>query len=200
MTDEGPPIENLTRRLAECPPDFLAAPRVGGAGTVQVAAVVSDLLRDLGGAPLPAQMAAQFRGRSARADRNRLSVVLVACWLLHDAGLRPSTAAAAAARRDAALALLAGGLAEAAAHTRADQFVTDSDRREELARLCLRALGLRPAGETEAQAQDRLAALNAAERQRVIKAAQQAEARAAAIRAEMQRRAIEDANAKAMRE
>ena len=50
------------------------------------------------------------------------------------------------------------------------------------------------------QAQDRLATLNAAERQRVIEAAREAEARAQAIREAMRRREIEEANAKAMRE
>ena len=45
------PIERLTRRLAECPQEFLAEPWSGpkdGDGLVRVAAVVSDLLTDLG--------------------------------------------------------------------------------------------------------------------------------------------------------
>jgi hypothetical protein len=50
----------------------------------------------------------------------------------------------------------------------AKRLVAGTDRREELARLCLRALGLRPAGETAAQAEDRLATLNSVERRRVL--------------------------------
>ena len=51
--EEGPLLETLTRRLAECPADFLAEPRdSSGKGAVYVAAVVYDLIRDLGGAPL----------------------------------------------------------------------------------------------------------------------------------------------------
>ncbi len=195
MQHEGPSVEALTRRLAECPADFLAAPRMGGTGTVEVAAVVSDLLRDLGGAPLADWQTAPFVTRKAKTDRNRLSVVLVACWLLHDAWFRGAAEYAAAAG-----ALLAGGLHEAAAATPADKFVTDPDRREELARLCLRDLGLRPAGESVAEAQDRLTMLSAAERQRVVAAARQAEERATAIRLAMQQRAAEEANAKSMRE
>ncbi|MCC7358314.1 MAG: hypothetical protein IT317_02485 [Anaerolineales bacterium] len=194
MQREGPPLETLTRRLAECPADFLAAPRIGGTGTVVVAAVVADLLRELGGQPADWQVEA-FTTRKPKADRNRLSTVLVASWLLHDPWFREGGEWA-----EPALALLAGGLREAAGATAADKFVSDPDRREELARLCLRELGLRPAGETTAQAQDRLTTLSAAERARVVAAARQAEERAAAIREAMRRREIEEANAKAMRE
>jgi hypothetical protein len=195
MNAEGPPLEALTRRLADCPADFLAAPRIAGAGSVRVAAVVADLLRDLGARPLTDTQAGVFQSKQARLDRNRLSVVLLVCWLLHDRWFQTHPDHTAHA-----LDLLTEGLTEAASATPADRFVTDPDRREELARLCLRDLGLRPAGETIAQAQDRLTTLNAAERQRVIEAAREAEARAAAIREAMRQRAIEEANAKSMRE
>ena len=195
MQREGPSIEALTRRLAECPADFLAAPRVGTVGTVNVAAVVSDLLRDLGGEPLTSAQTHPYVSRQAKIDRNRLSVTLVACWLLADPWFRPDGSYA-----EAASELLSAGLREAAEATPAGQFVSDPDRREELARLCLRDLGLRPAGESIAQAQDRLTTLSAAERRRVIEAARQAEERANAIREAMRRRADEEANAKSMRE
>jgi hypothetical protein len=51
MTHEGPQLEQLTRRLTETPVDFLAEPRIGKNGLVQVDAVVADLLRELGGVP-----------------------------------------------------------------------------------------------------------------------------------------------------
>jgi hypothetical protein len=96
--------------------------------------------------------------------------------------------------------LLAVGLNGLAEATPAGLFVADPDRREELVRVCLRELGLRPAGETVAQAKDRLTTLNAAERTRVVKAARKAEQRAADIREAMRRKAEEEANAKATRE
>ena len=82
----------------------------------------------------------------------------------------------------------------------APQLVSDPDRREELARLCLRALGLLPAGETAAQAQDRLTTLSTAERQRVIREAREAERRAQKIREAMVKKAAEEAAAKYMRD
>jgi hypothetical protein len=195
MMEEGPLLETLTRRLAECPADFLAEPRIGSAGAVHVAAVVSDVLRDLGGAPLTVEQAAAFQATDAKKHRNRLSLVLIACWLLHDSWFVRQERFAAPAQEFLFLTL-----SELASVVKAPQCVTDPDRREELARLCLRQLGLRPAGETEAQAQDRLTTLNTAERQRVIRAARQAEARAREIREAMARKAAEEAADKWTRE
>jgi hypothetical protein len=194
MNREGPLLETLTRRLAECPPEFLASPRIGAAGKVVVPAVVADLLRDIGGGPLSPAQAAAFEQNSLGQKRNRLSLILVASWLLHDAWFRQPALAGPV------FALLSEGLGPLADAASAEQCVTDPDRREELARVCLRALGLRPAGETIAQAEDRLATLSSVERESLRRATAAAEKRAADIRAAMARKAEEEANLKAMRE
>lgn len=191
MNTEGPLLETLTRRLAECPADFLAEPLMGRTGAVNVAAVVSDLLRDLGGAPLTPEQATTFQAKNPKKDRNRLRLVLVTSWLLHEAWFCEQKQLAGLA-----LWFLTAGLKEVAELTTAEKFVSDPDRREELARLCLKGLGLRPAGETEAQAQDRLATLNTAERQRVIAAARAAEKRAQEVRDAMAREAARQAEMK----
>jgi hypothetical protein len=195
MTDDGPLLEILTRRLTECPADFLAEPRIGRSGAVHVEAVVVDLLRDLGGEPLTKEQAALFQSKDARQDRNRLSLTLIACWLLHDEWFRDQKRFAAQVH-----SFLSEGLTELAGLIPAPRFVSDPDRREELARLCLRQLGLRPAGESAAQAQDRLTTLSTAERQRVILAAREAEERARAIREAMAQKAAEEAADKWTRE
>ncbi len=195
MKSEGPLLETLTRRLAECPPDFLAEPRLGSAGVVNVAAVVSDLLVELGGAGLTSTDAKNLTTPTTKQTRNRLRLTLIMAWLLHDPWFQERGGLTDLARR-----LLTRGLEESAALTEATKFVSDPDRREELARLCLKELGLRPAGETEAQAQDRLATLNTAERQRVIAAAREAEERARQIREAMARQAAEEAADKWSRE
>ena len=190
--DEGPQLESLTRRLAECPADFMAAPRDrGGKGEVYVAAVVFDLLRELGGAPLtPQQMDVfELKRGDARRERN-LHVVLMAAWLLYDPWFRSRRRFA-----QAAYELLASGLDEVAAIVPPQAFINDADRREELARLCLYGLGLRPAGESESQAADRLTTLDSVERAHVIREARAAEARARQIREEMARKAAEEAAA-----
>ena len=191
MNREGPLLETLTRRLAECPPEFLASPRLGAVGKIVVPAVVADLVREMGAAaPGPDT----FKPKNPWHQRHRLSMILVASWLLHDPWFRQPALA------EPTLALLSTGLQSLADATTPAAFVSDPDRREELARLCLKALGLRPAGETMAQAEDRLATLNSVERESVRKATAAAEQRAQAIREAMARKAEDEANLKAMRE
>ncbi len=198
MQEEGPQLETLTRRLSECPSDFLAEPRtVEGVGQVEVAAVVFDLLRDLGGRPLTNKEANIFKVANPKSkdERNHLRLVLITSWILHDVWFRSRGRFA-----ESAFELLTNGLKEVAKLVDPPKFVSDPDRREELARLCLKGLGLRPAGESIAQSQDRLTTLDSAERVRVVQAAREAEKRAKLIREEMARKAAEEAAANYGRE
>jgi hypothetical protein len=198
MKDEGPQLEVLTRRLAECPVDFLAEPKTAkGDGLVEVGAVVFDLLRDLGGKVLSAKEAGKFllSNPNSKDERNHLRLVLIASWLLHDIWFRTRGQFA-----HQAFELLTAGLKEVAALIDPPKFVSDPDRREELSRLCLKGLGLRPAGESIEQALDRLTTLDSVERVRVVKAAREAEERARLIREEMARKAAEEAAANYGRE
>ena len=195
MTTEGPLLESLTRRISETPPEFLLEPRMGDKGVVNVAAVVNDTLVALGQNALTQNDARAFQTTDAKRERNRLQVTLLACWLLYDEWFRAHpehTARALSFLQDDARAL--------SAVTNAQKFISDPDRREELARATLNAFGLRPSGETLTQAQDRLMTLNAAERERVIQAARVAEQRAQAVREAMAKKAAEEAAAKAYRE
>jgi hypothetical protein len=195
MTTQGPDIATLVRRVIDCPADLLAhEPRIGGSGRIAVDAVVYDLLCDLG-APADARAdLSAFVGR-APGERNRLRLVLVAAWLLYDEWFRARGDLA-----DRALALLRDGLTPLAAIVDADKAVADADRREELVRLCLEGLALRPRGETEKQARDRRTALDSVERRRVVEATRAAEERTRRVREEMARKATEAAAAKATRE
>lgn len=195
MKREGPLLESLTRRLSETPPEFLTEPRIGHRGTVNVAAVVNDTLVALGQSPLDAGQALTFQSTDADQDRNRLQTVLIGCWLLYDDWFRQHPD-----ETEHALAFLNEDIRALSAVTTAQKFVNDPDRREELARVTLNALGLRPKGETRAQAQDRLVTLNAAERARVVQAARAAMERAQAVRDAMAKQAAEEAAAKAYRE
>jgi len=194
MQQEGPILESLTRRLAETPEEFLSEPRIGTTGRIQVAAVVSDLLRMLN-AQAEAGELSRFLGNDVRRDRNRLAITLLLCWLVSDEWFRQIKL-----DRQSILGLLDTDAAEMANQMAARKFVTDPDRREELARLALARLGFRPAGETVAQAQDRLTTLNSAERARVMKAARAAEERARQIREALAKKAAEESADKWTRE
>lgn len=193
MKTEGPPLEQLTRRLTDTPPEFLEEPRIGNNGRVNVVAVVNDLLRMMGAAQLTAPQTALLQPADPKADHNRLAITLITAWLLADPDLRRSQNAAA-------IDLLTSGAKELAAFVPSTKFVTDPDRREELARFSLAQLGLRPAGESEAQAQDRLTTISASERARVVKAAQAAEERARQIREALAKKRAEEGADKWSRE
>ncbi|HEY9071463.1 MAG TPA: hypothetical protein VIV61_14485 [Candidatus Ozemobacteraceae bacterium] len=188
-TREGPPLELLLRRLAETAEVFLREPRPARNGGVNLEAVLNDLLLDLGGAkpdPLPADLAGHLL-----ADEERARMALILAWLLHDASFRQTPGRFV----EGALALLREVPGRFSGVVKAGRFVTEPDRREELARLCLNRLGLRPAGETEEQAADRLVSLDSIERASVIREARAAEKRAREIREAMARKAAEEAAA-----
>lgn len=211
MSDAGPLLQYLTRRLAETPADLLAEPAMGTQPGVETGAVVGDALRGLGLLnPNARWLASLHPDQADKQQRNKLRVLLVTSWLLADPWFRdkagPSSVAAAAQSW-----LYGGAITELAALTAADAFVKDDDRREELARLCLKALGFVPQGENAAQAQDRLESISSVERQRVIAASrkvqdaakkrrEEEEERARKVREEMQRKAAEEAAAKGTRE
>jgi hypothetical protein len=69
-----------------------------------------------------------------------------------------------------------------------------------LARTLIAALGLVPAGESEAQALDRLSAVSVVERRRLLRASQEAEERARAVREALIRKAAEESADKYTRE
>jgi hypothetical protein len=179
----GPPLETLLRRLADTPPDFLDDPRIGASGQVFVAAVVNDLLAQGPGRASLAELQ-RFEGRSA--DAGRLRMALVMAWLLADDALREQSAS-----RAYVLNLLEGTAAELAGLASVTKYLQDPDRREELVRVLLARLGLRPHGETAEQAADRLSALSAIERKRLLDASRAAEARAREIREALVRKAAE---------
>jgi hypothetical protein len=194
MDLEGCELSHLMRRIAETPPEFLEEPRFGQQGRVAVSAVVGDVCRWLGLSPLSTELDAFAHG-TPKADRNRLRVSLVLCWVLGDEWFRGAGVAA-----PLVWPLLSEGARELAEHTAVEKLLRDAERREELARFCLARLGFRPRGETRAQAEDRLTSLSAAERARVLSASRQAEARAREVREALARKAAAESADKYTRE
>lgn len=168
----APPIAHLTRRLLECPPECLLDPLLAGAGVIHTAALVGDLLAHLGEEPPVKEWLPHFppegEGKEeGKEEKNRRLLVQIACWLLHDPWFhqRPDLV-------PPALAWLTRGLAPLARLVPASDCINDPDRREELVRLALAALGLLPEGETGNHFQDRLAALDTVERDQVVRRAE----------------------------
>lgn len=189
----GPPLETLLRRLTETPAEFLEPPRLGGGNGVAVAALVNDLLHRLGGRADAADLA-RFAGRAGERP-NGLALVMIGVWLLADDAF-----ASAGVDRADVLRFLGDAVGELAEVTSARQFVADPDRREELVRVALARLGLRPEGESVAQATDRLSSVSGTERRRLVAASREAEQRARAIREALAKKAAEESADKYTRE
>jgi hypothetical protein len=187
MTDEGPQLETLLHRLSECPGEFLEVASGKKDDGIDVIAVVCDHMRRMSSEPpeLKADVLDELRGGTPA----RQALVSVACWLLHDDWFlsRPELAAGMWKL------LISDELTRLSALIRPEKFVSDPDRREELVRVCLRALGLRPQGETLAQAADRLTTLDSAERDRVLRATAAAERRAREVREAMAKKKAQEA-------
>jgi hypothetical protein len=182
MPPEGPEIERLVRRLAECPGEFLAT----AAGRPDYVAIVCDHMR---------RMAQDFPPERSpgltvlrRADPAHLELSAVVCWMLHDDWFldRPDLAPGMWAL------LVSDVLKRLAELVKPAAFVADPDRREELARTCLKSLAIIPKGETATQAADRLTALDSVERHRVLKGTAAAERRAREVREAMAKKKAQE--------
>jgi len=194
MQSEGPFLEDLLRRVAETPPDFLLQPFIGSSGCVHVAAVVADLLEDLTGERVTPNKVAALGSKKERADRGRISVALIMSWLFYAESLRPHL------KQAELLELILDGSAELSPHVAASKCVSDPDRREEFVRFCLSKLGLRPKGESRAQAEDRLTAISSAARKAAIAASRGALERSRAVLAALKRKAAQESADKYTRE
>ena len=143
---------------------------------------------------LPAALRSTLCGELKGVTGNQLSMAAVMAWLLADASLCSTN------EPGAVLALFTDTVPALAAQAKAEKYVLDADRREELARTAVARLGLLPAGETQAQASDRLASVSSVERRRLLEASRAAEERARAIREALVRKAAEESADKWTRE
>ncbi len=194
---QGPVLEVLLQRLAQTPQPFLEEPRIGRQGKVHVGAVVSDLLVALGGKALSPAEAVSFTSTGDDLEsRNRLRLTLLSAWLFYDDGFKSYHQAPKLVLDW----LQSDSFQQLAALVKVSQVISDSDRREEFARRALRALNLRPAGETAAQAADRLTTLDSVIQQQVLAASRQAEKRAQEVREAMRRKEAERSVPKYSRE
>lgn len=178
FSQEGPALESLQHRLAEIPAELFAQPDAG--------ALLHDTLRMLG-IPILGEHLSQWRNRALLENHGLLPLF---CWLLIAPELIRTNPPGPSVWR-----LLTETSPQLAAQAGVRPFLDDPDRREELLRLALAELDMRPAGETPEQAQDRLGSISSLERARVFEAARAAEARAREIReALLKRKAREGAD------
>jgi hypothetical protein len=194
MKEKGLSVTWLTNRLIAIPAEFITKPE-NGILSINTIAVVSDLLFDLGGNFLEYDKIPLLQLDEAVDPINVQRIILIACYLYHDPWFIKKEKYA-----EKVFAFLCSKPNDLSEVVNAESFVFDSDRREELARICLDALDLIPEGESENYAMDRLTALDSIERANVIEKTRKTRERARLLREAMARKAAEEAASKMSRE
>ena len=190
----NPSLDALTTRLAETPQVFWGEPVIRGGGELHVDAVVHDLFVLHGQASPGLDSLRVFRGGHASA-RNHLRVAAITSWLLGDSWFSEQEDLP-----ERILEVLDRGIRPISELVDAEQFILDSDRREELVRLTLSLFDATPDDESPEHAADRLKALDSIERARLVREAAEARARQRKLEEEMRRKAAEEAAARYHRE
>jgi hypothetical protein len=201
LAEEGPELDALVKRLMESGREWIEVPVArAGDGSERLAALAADVLSFVGGlypdAPWLEAFGGARNGEHGKSREKRLKVTSLALRVLSDPWFSGKTALVDGAREF----LEGDALAELSKCVEAESFVVEGERREELARLCLAALGLRPKGESPEVAADRLSAVDSRERLRLVELSRQAQERAQALREAMQRAEAEEAASKMSRE
>lgn len=171
-------VEKLCGRLAEAPPIFQSAVDPSESGSIHLAAVVADLFRDRASRPLTPKELARFG--FVPQSRRHLELVLIASWLLHDDAFQ-------GVATETLLAFVTQHLWKLSELVIPRAFVEDSERREELVRVCLKAVGATIDGEDTAISEDRLATLDSVRRDELLRDARTRDAEREARRRELAR-------------
>lgn len=171
-------VEKLCGRLAEAPPIFQSAVDPGESGSIHLGAVVADLFRDRASRPLTPKELARFG--FVPQSRRHLELVLIASCLLHDDVFQ-------GVATETLLAFVTQHLWKLSELVIPRAFVEDSERREELVRVCLKAVGATVDGEDAAISEDRLATLDSVRRDELLRDARTRDAEREARRRELAR-------------
>ena len=171
-------VEKLCGRLAEAPPIFQSAVDPAEPGSIRIAAVVADLFRDRASRPLTPKELARFG--YVPQSRRHLELVLVASWLLHDEAFQGCSA-------ETLLELVTQHLWKLSELVIPRAFIEDAERREELVRVCVKAVGGKIDGEDPAISEDRLATLDSVRRDELLRDARTRDAEREARRRELAR-------------
>ncbi|MCB1158826.1 MAG: hypothetical protein H7A25_00925 [Leptospiraceae bacterium] len=205
MKENGPELEYLLNRLANCPAEFFLEPGLGketevlGPKQINTLALISDLFYNMGGYLLSDNAADVYRKNYEESKKNFFLILHVAAYFFSDPFFLSEKRFLGPVEK-----FFNPGstneLHKLAKLIEAEKFVTDPERREEFVRLCLAQLNLKPGGETEVQAKDRLNTLDSVERERVIRETQKAIKRAKEIQEAQRRKEAEEAASKMPRE
>jgi len=184
---EGPELIELLDRLMDCPKEFYSSDRLYRSNT-EIQALYSDLYFFLTEKYPDEKM---LKLIPSDRDENLARCASLCIYILFYEWFRNKNESA-----ELFAMFLDSVLPAYSKAADADEFAGNPERREELVRLLLFHLGYFPKGETEKYSQNRLAALDSVERDKVISESRQVLKKVQALREAMARKAAEEAASK----
>ncbi len=188
MKQAGPDLTSMIHHLQSCPHEFLMAPKTARKSGIHTGALCHDLMWSLQEESYVTREIAPFSLPKAKKKTPFLKTIQVCCWLFSFPWFRGKDDLLYPIRQ-----FLTSGLQEIAAHVSADLLLEDRERSEELCRMALFACDLVPAGETTAQAMERLETVSTMKRKELLQATAKAHKRAMEIKRAMAEKAAREA-------
>ncbi len=180
----------LLYHLKACPDAFLQRPAARPGGGLHTDALLADAYRKVYGGFRASRADLPAVPDLKRLEENHLVSISVACWLFSHSAFAGQPALLPGLDH-----FLFAVLPPVCRHVKPQDWLEDEDRAEEFVRLALRSCDLLPAGETPAEAADRLDALSTLKRLAVLRQTNESLERARAIRQKMaEEKAREAAN------
>lgn len=211
MTKEGPELNYLLHRMADCPQEFLNIPYIPKANSkeylppensVNTLALLSDLISNLGGSRFTETEITEYRSKSAihtQGGENFLKLVQICIYLFSDTRFDGKDGTLSKIK-DFLQWETTSDLYKLSALVEPEKFITEAERREEIIRLCLSKIDFRPKGESEIQSKDRLNTISSIERARVLEETKKSAKKAEALRKKLEEQAAIEAASKMPRE
>lgn len=194
--ERGPSLVSLTQRLFQMPKEFLFSPilkipsnRKNLKHTIYIPAIYSDLCYFIWNEFPKAEELKFLQVSSTSSDLNLLSIYSITIYLLHYPFFKNKPFL-----KEKVWLLFSEKLPSYKNIIKAEKFILDAEKREELSRFVLYHLGYIPLLETERYALERLTSLDSIERIKLVEATRKAQiAREEAIREAIRRREAEEA-------
>ncbi|MEQ8350463.1 MAG: hypothetical protein RH862_03210 [Leptospiraceae bacterium] len=186
-------IHQLMRRLSGCPSSIYGFSGLEARGPVPVA-IAQDTVFHLGGSALDGKTRESLLQMQAHRPEEA-AFMMLGCFLISDSVFYQRSDLL-----DGCISLLLKGFSDLAAVSRAADFVSNTDRREEFVRLCLNHLQLRPSGESKEMFKNRWESLDTVHRVALMQKAAELRKRQEELRKAMERKAAEEAASKWSRE
>ena len=193
MAESEIDIHQLMRRLAQCPGEIYDFTGMNAESPVPLAQV-QDTIYYLGGPAL--EQKARKSVMKIQTERPvEAAFLMLGCYVLSDPLFCEKKELVSRS-----LSLLVSGFTSLADLAQARDFVLNTERREELVRLCLKHLELRPEGESKDVFKNRWESLDSVRRVELMQKATELRKRQEELRKAMERKAAEEAASKWSRE